>query len=228
MTPEEQALELAKKSIEQVFEPYKDLLHSLLGPATTQIGLTLGDQLAFWRSKRAARFLKDFYQFALENDLKVKPVSPRLLLPIFENGPLEDDEDLYIRWIALLANAATCDKDSQILPCFPDILKQLTAEEAQFLDKAYNEVIRDTEARRSRSTVDPTFYGDGGNIHIGGDLLKSASPIMVDDLERLKLVTRIDVPLTFDRLTNTFPAANHLYISELGRAFVRACRLPNK
>jgi hypothetical protein len=42
MTPEEQTLELAKKSIEQVFEPCKDLVSDLLGPATTQFGLALG------------------------------------------------------------------------------------------------------------------------------------------------------------------------------------------
>jgi hypothetical protein len=226
-TPEEQALELAKKCIEQVFEPYKDIVHNLLGPATNQIGLSLGDQVAFWRSKRLLRFLKDFYQFALDSGFKMKPIPPRLLFPICESASLEDEEDLYTRWIALLANAARTDYDSEILPCFPDILRQLTAEEAQFLDRAYDEFTNDAEKRRAEIlATNPDFKGDVEILGLSGRVLRSVHPVLIENLERLMLVTRMNVPLSFDdKMSHTFPPANHLYISELGKAFVRACRV---
>jgi hypothetical protein len=50
---------------------------------------------------------------------------------------------------------------------------------------------------------------------------------MLENLERLMLVTRTNVPLSLDdKIVNTIPPANHLYVSELGKAFVRACRTP--
>jgi hypothetical protein len=223
-------LELAKKCIEQVFEPFKDVAHSLLSPAATQVGLSFGDQAAFWRSKRLLRFREAFYQYALAHGLKVKPVSPRLLFPICENACLEDDENLYTRWITLLANAAT-DCGVEVLPCFPDILKQLTAEEAQFLDSAYNETTIGAEKRRTEVLANnPTVKMNGelaGSLGISGRILNSVNPVMIDNLERLRLVTRNMVPLSVDdKVHHTFPPANHLYVSELGKAFVRACREP--
>lgn len=227
---ENDGLELLKKCIEQVFEPYKDVAHSLLSPAATQIGLSFGDQAAFWRSKRLLRFQEAFYQYAADHGLTVKPVSPRLLFPICENACLEDDEDLYIRWIALLANAAT-DRDVEVLPCFPDILKQLTAEEAQFLDSAYDESTIHSEKRRTEILANnPTVKMNAelaGSLGISGRILNSVNPVMIDNLERLRLATRNRVPLSVDdTVQHTFPPANHLYVSELGKAFVRAYREP--
>jgi len=222
-------LELAKKCVEQVFEPYKDVMHSLLSPAATQIGLSFGDQAAFWRSKRFLRFQETFSQYAVDHGLKVKPVSPRLLFPICENACLEDDDDLYTRWMALLANAAT-DRNGEVLPCFPDILRQLTSEEAQFLDSAYDEVTRDENERRHELIVNNSEAGLAGlsaPLYISVRLLESVPTVMIENLERLMLVTRNAVRLSLDdKLINTFPSANHLYVSELGKAFVRACREP--
>ena len=66
-----------------------------------------------------------------------------------------------------------------------------------------------------------------GSLGISGRILNSVNPVMIDNLERLRLVTRNMVPLSDDdKVHHTFPPANHLYVSELGKAFVRACREP--
>ena len=53
-----------------------------------------------------------------------------------------------------------------------------------------------------------------------------APSVMIENLERLMLVTRTNVPLSFDDENfYVMPPVNHLYVSELGRAFVRACRV---
>ncbi len=73
----------------------------------------------------------------------------------------------------------------------------------------------------------PGFRGDVGMMGISGKILESLDSVMLDDLERLNVVTRINVPLSFDNkiVLKTGPN-NHLRISQLGKAFVRACRLP--
>jgi hypothetical protein len=49
---------------------------------------------------------------------------------------------------------------------------------------------------------------------------------MLENLERLMLVTRTSLPLSLDdKIVNTTPPANHLQVSELGKAFVLACRI---
>ena len=227
MNEGEQGLELAKEGVKQLIEPVTDIVKQLLGPAAAEIGLAWGDSLRFWRLKRTVRLLEDVKRVTSDAGLQLKPVAPRLLFPILEAASLQDDEDLHRRWVALLTNAARTDYD-QILPCFPDLLRQLTSEEAQFLDRAYDEVTRDAEKRRVEILdKNPGFKGDVGFLGISGRILQSVHPVLIENLERLMLVTRMNVPLSFDdKILNTMPPANHLYVSELGKAFVRACRLP--
>jgi hypothetical protein len=101
------------------------------------------------------------------------------------------DEDLHQRWVALLTNVARTDFEGEILPCFPDILKQLTSEEAQFMDRAYDELTRDAEKRRVEILdKNPGFKGDVGFLGNSGRMLQSVHPVLIDNLERLMLVTR--------------------------------------
>lgn len=231
MTPDE--LELAKEGIKeavkQTLAPVQDIVRQVSGPAATEVGLMLGDYLRFWRIKFAVGFLEKVGQVATKAGLKLKPVAPRLLFPILDAATLNDEEDLQQRWVALLINAAKGDdSDIDVLPAFPDILKQLTSTEAQFLDKAYDESVNDAERRRVEIlAANPDFKGDTGILGISGTLLRTIQPILVDNMERLKLVTRTNVPLSFDdKISHTFPSGNHLYMTDLGKAFVRACRLP--
>jgi len=50
--------------------------------------------------------------------------------------------------------------------------------------------------------------------------------VMLENLERLMLLTRTNLRLSFDdKIVNTMPPANHPYVSELGKVFVLACRI---
>jgi hypothetical protein len=50
---------------------------------------------------------------------------------------------------------------------------------------------------------------------------------MLDNMERLRLVSRNSVHLDLlETRTNTIPSGKRLYVSEFGKAFVRAFRLP--
>jgi len=173
--------------------------------------------------RKAVRLFKDVEQAAQEGGFRLNPVAPRLFLPILESATSQDDEILHKRWVALLTNAARTDFDTEMLPCFPDILKQMTSEEALFLDKVYDEATRDVDARRAQALANNPMLGildPTGTRGVSGELLKLLPSVLVENLEHLKLVTRIDVPLRLhDEMANYFAHANHFYISNLGLAF---------
>jgi hypothetical protein len=232
MTPDE--LELAKEglkeSIKQSLAPFQDLLRQLFGPAATEAGLAWGDSTRLWRVKRLVQCLDDFREFAMKRGLKLKPVAVKILFPLLEGATLEDDDDLHQRWVALLINAASTDYENEIPAYFPDILKQLTRDEARLLDSAYDELTVGAEKRRAElQSKHPNFKGDAvAMLGISGKLISTVHPMAVDNLERLRLVTRNLTALAVDdALANTMATGNHLYMTELGKAFVNACRFPS-
>jgi hypothetical protein len=229
----ELAKEVAKEAVKQTLAPVQEIVHELSGPAATEVGLMFGDTLRVWRLKRAVRYLQDVKEIASKAGLRLKPVAPRLLFPILDSASLEDDKDLHQRWVALLTNAARTDFDGDVLPSFPDILKQLTPAEAEFLDRAYDETTIHAARRRVEIRLNNPHLNVSDELAtalgISGRILSSLPSVMIENLERLMLVTRTNVPLSLDdKIVNTMPPANHLYVSELGKAFVRACRVPTK
>lgn len=154
---------------------------------------------------------------------------PRTLFPLLEGATLEDEEDLHRRWLALLVNTARIDYDKEVLPYFPDILKQLTSEEARFLDAAYDEMTTGAEQRQTDIRASNPHLGGSQTFDLGtsGKLIGSIHPIAIDNLERLRLVTRNRGGLSLDnKIVFATAGGNHLYVSDLGQAFVVACRLP--
>jgi hypothetical protein len=227
MTLEDQSLEVAKEGVKSLLAPIADIIKSLLGPSADEIGMAGGDWFRVWRLRRTIPLLTEVAKIASDAGLQLNPVAPRLLFPLLETASLQDDEDLHRRWIALLANAAT--HRVEVHPCFPEILGQLTSQEAQFLDQAYDEdedLIYKNKARLENPHIDipydfTTAYG------ISGGILSSIESILIDNLERLNLVNRSDAPLTVNGSPiHISPHTNHLYITKFGKRFVEVCRIP--
>ena|ERR1051326_3125766 len=226
----ELAKEGVKEAVKQTLAPVQEIMRQLSGPAATEVGLMLGDAMRVWRLKRAVKYLEDVREVVSKANLALKPVAPRLLFPILDAASVEDDEGLHQRWIALLTNAARTNFDGEVLPSFPDILKHLTSAEAQFLDEAYNETTIYAEQRRAEIRLSNPHLNVSDELAtalgISGRLIGSLPPLMIENLERLMLVTRTNLPLSLDdKIVNMMPGQNHLYVSELGKAFVRACRI---
>lgn len=234
MNPQEdQGLELAKEGVKELLTPVTDVLRDLLGPAAKEIGLGLGDSFRVWRLKRIVRLLEDVRQIASRAGLRLKPVAPRILFPLLEAASLEDDEDLHQRWAALLTNAASPEFDARVLPPFPDILSHLTSIEAQFLDRAFDEVTQeDAKIRVAFREGNPGItLVPLVNSPISEKTLAIIQPVMVENLERLMLLSRtghVSHSPEQAEVRNIFLPANHLYITQFGRAFVQACRLPRE
>jgi hypothetical protein len=231
----ELAKEVAKEAVKQTLAPVQEIVRELSGPAATEVGLMLGDFVRVWRLKRAVKYLEDVKEVASKAGLLLKPVAPRLLFPILDSASLEDDNDLHQRWVALLTNAARTDFDDEVLPSFPDILKQLTAQEVQFLDRAYDEVTAGEETREIQHRIQVLSGFPFLEHPVRKTTLELIRPVMLDNLQRLMLLKRDNGIYTslredghtwFDPTRVTKEFENAVYITAFGRAFVRACRIP--
>jgi hypothetical protein len=232
MTAEEQALELGKEAVKQAFQPVQDIVTRVAGPAATEVGLMLGDALRVWRLRRAVRLWQDVKQFASEANLELHPVTPRLLFPILDAATLNEDEDLHMRWVALLTNAAASE---QVLPSFSEILKQLRPEDARFLDRAYDEVTL-AEQNREIQNRTPLISSFDYLMHpVRQSTLELIDTVTFDNFSRLMLLRRDNgvyvsggEPSTSFEQQVSQELENAVYLTELGRAFISACRLPTK
>ena len=133
MRDEENAAVAIKTGIEQLFVPLHELLDKLLGPAATEVGLTLGDSVKVWRFKRQLRLLQEVKRLIEHSGKDIQSIATRLFFPVLEAASIEDDDDMQTRWAALLANEAT--NVGSVHPSFIDILKQLAPDDARLLDR---------------------------------------------------------------------------------------------
>ena len=204
--------ELVKAGVQGLVQgamgPFTSLLDKLLGGAAEQVGLALEGSARSYRwfrtTKRTVRYFNRTQELLSEAGIEPRSVPLKLLRPLFENGTSENEDDLQDKWAALLANSAA--GEQEIMPAFPEILKQMTSQETHFLDRAYGEAINEEErlvaSRHPEHRAEPPEW-----VRISGQLLESFNPVMLDNLERLGVITRNSVPLIKHQLPTRFRQA---------------------
>ena len=107
-------------------------------PATEIAGM-ITDKLRFVRWQRLLLTVdevnRNLHQRGVED---TRTVSPKLALPIFEESSLEEDQTLHSMWNGLLANAMDAQFHDEIRYAYTEIIKNLTARDAQLLHALYN------------------------------------------------------------------------------------------
>jgi hypothetical protein len=217
MNGEDNAELVIKTGIEQMFVPLHQLLDKLLGPAATEVGLTLGDSVKVWRFKRQIRMLQELKRLVEHPGKDIKPIATRLFFPVLEAASIEDDDNMQTRWAALLANEAT--NVGSVHPSFIDILRQLAPDDARLLDK-----LCDACERNKSPKVRPT--GDMSHDLEMESILQSHE----DSLENLVRLGLIQSEYEMqNRGYRDLPPTdlNSWYeLSDFAVRFVRACRAP--
>jgi len=96
------------------------------------------DKLRFVRWQRLVK-MSDDVNAILEGRgvLDARAVPPKLALPIFEEGSLEEDENLQKLWSQLLANAMDPNFNGELRYGFVDIIKNITGTEVAILNCFY-------------------------------------------------------------------------------------------
>ena len=104
----------------------------------TELAGMLTDRLKFARWKRLVDMEDQVNEILKARGLSdTRSVPPKLALPLLQEASLEDDADLQQLWNRLLANAMDPSFSDDIRVGFVDMIKGLTARDAQILNSLY-------------------------------------------------------------------------------------------
>lgn len=220
MTEDLTGLGKAAEAFSELTKEVRDFFAKLFGPTAEEGGQLIGEQLRFWRFKNGVRIAEQAQKILESKGIEPKAVPAKILIPLLENASLEEDENLQIKWVSLLAEAAS---GHEIHPSFPKILSELGSADAKILEFLFHNHQQEEE-RRFSTTKDITISAGlpGMCEQMFEDYLKieyQAIRISLGNLIRLNLCTPKDyiVEGEFDpnpKLNNRF------FLSSLGIAFM--------
>lgn len=183
-------------------------------PIDEAVGM-LTDKLRYSRWERRQRLIERSKQFIEERDIKgeLKPVTPKIALPIIENASLEDNDELQDLWARLIASSVDPNFDGTLRTAFIDILKQLEVIDVHILNYIYNKYLKEIESntkqiKHSKNPNLKIYNLNGNRVPIWGKIVIKNLGISgisymesIDNLIRVRCVAsfindkEIEVPL---------------------------------
>lgn len=186
---------VAEKGIESV----QSFLGKLLGPAATEVGFLLADKVRVFRFNNQIKIFSKVKEKVEENNLTLKQVSLKTIIPLLDFSSLEDDETLQEKWINLTVNFIDANKKYEST-IFPYLLNQLTSEEVQILDNMYNDFL----------------INNYSTLKING--------VIKSNLIRLGLVETVINRRILKRLSiSNLGSENRVLLTDLGKEFILCC-----
>lgn len=240
-----QPKDVLEVGLKALFGPVHEIFIKLTGPAAESYGLMWSESIDLRRQKRLIKGLVEVKKMVDEADFDPQMVPDKLLLPIFEGMSLEDDEDLYTMWAALLANAANPANNEKVRPGFVAMLKQMSAEEAKLLGWMYDTLFLEFVVQTSTQAflINPKVPNAYNNLTSGlSEALDQSLPVTSAKLvDVYKQITagrgnKKECYVSIDGLLSAQVIAKHqneeknmetdFYVTARGLAFVEACRTP--
>jgi len=202
--------EIGKIASSGAADKLMELVLKGFGPSVEKLGLIGGDFVGefSWNNLRRihARMRKKLEQA----ERKPKAIPLRLLVPILESASVEDDKTLQEMWAGLLATASQ--ETDKFSPSLAETLKQLTPDEARFIDKLYRE--------RSKKTRGARFFHS--KINPIGFRAEAPPGVSAETFERLGLIRRV-YGLTRGDSPDEKEVGYLLEMTEYAQKFMRAC-----
>jgi Abortive infection alpha len=201
----------------------KSFLDKLIGPPLEEVGGLMADQVKFFRFKQQVKIINKAQETIKKSGIEPGKISLKTLVPILENGSLEEDDSMTDRWSGLLATAAKKGGEEIVRPCFAEILKELSPTEAVVLDGIYDMIQKVGIPREEWDSRGGT--SDTLKKHLGLSDLEYA--LSIDNLFRLRLCSMPSTNMAFlddPSLKFQVTTKNIVCITELGYQFVTACR----
>lgn len=132
MTDESKALEETAKTTGKAI----DFVNRIFGSSLEELGCIVHDKIKFYRWKKCIELVERaqalLQQRALTGELV--PIPLRIGIPLLDAASIEEDEKLKEMWAQLIANSADPNTRMDVHPGLIEILKQLTPDEAKFID----------------------------------------------------------------------------------------------
>ena len=208
-----------------VAEKTADFFARVFKAPMEEIAYIVTDKLRFVRWIRLTRMSEEVDAILESKGVTdTRAVPPKLALPIFEDASLEDDSNIQHLWNHLLANAMNPNFNSDLRYGFIDMIKNITAKEAQLLDEFYSVLEQEDKVRPLSQLFD---------YSVTKDQLMSALRLEPDDyavaannLMRLQLVAPAvlagSIKMGSEPIT-VFKGINAITLTPLGVLFIEAC-----
>lgn len=173
----------------------------------------LADIVRYRRVAHQAKLLMRAAAKIKASGLPAHAVPDKTLRAILEEGTMEDDESMQERWANLLSNAAIAKDGEPLKIAYPKILAELEPAEAQVLERPV-----------TRSPDLMTNPAETFGFETTSDLVGLPE---LYNLERLGLLRwALSTGATWGEVADAIVNIDGVQITELGWAFVQACRAP--
>jgi hypothetical protein len=217
------------KSVAATVENISDIVNKLAGPLSEEVGMLFGDKVRVYRVKNWIRTTLKTERLLREAGLSPNAVPPRLFLPIMEASSVEENELLQDMWAGLLATASQ--ETDDISPSFIETMKQLTPNEARFLQGLYEDSLREMNetmlSRFQKRTL--AKYPISARIFLRPPGEPRKPWASSEPYERLGLVRReydVKTKLLDGEAISDAEIVWRFFFTEYGIGFMRSCRGP--
>jgi hypothetical protein len=200
-------------------------------PVECAVGM-ISDKLRFMRWERQVRMVDKCEEIIIKRKIegKLRPVPPKLALPIMENASLEENDQLQDLWANLLTSALDPSFNGLLRSAFIDIIKQLEVVDAHILHFLYTNYQAAIKSKEVLENESPSNIGWSKEEII--ETLIISLPIYydsVDNLMRVRCVSSLVLicngikagkeSMTIDK------GHDVICLTSLGKSFVEACMI---
>jgi hypothetical protein len=210
-------------TVEGLISPVAEMFRQITGGAAEEVGEALKNYVRSVTSRRLPRLMAISKEMFERANIVPRPVPPKLLMPILENGSVEEDDELQDRWAALLVNCSQANDD--FMPAAPEILKQLNAYEVLLLQMCYEFVSINAHghpalAKKPLNEVYQKWFTvlveKYGFMRFSGSLGHAyRQAAMMDNLKRLGLL----------ELKPAGDGESNIHLTMLGFRFIELCQI---
>lgn len=190
-------IDITSTAVEKGIDLIKGFVEKIVGSSFEETGLLLADNVKLLRFKNQIKILNKAQKIVEQNDISIKQISLKALVPLLEYSSLESDVTLQDKWANLLVNFIDINEKYEST-IFPFILNQLSTKEI-------NEIVRIYE----NTSV------DSRTIKISG--------VDKSNLIRLGLIEEYSLSsVLFIRKKNELRPIKY-QLTELGKEFIKCC-----
>lgn len=197
----ENKFDITSTAIEKGIDLIGGFIEKLAGSTIEEAGLMFGDKIRIRRLTNQIKIFSKAKSIAEENNISIRQINLKTLVPLLEFSSLEEDETLQQKWANLIVNFSDSSKNYES-SVFPFILSQLSREEIIELEAIYKNKIWHSFKKPLVPSIHRANF-----IRLG---LTDAMIYTTQNKDREDLV--------FDTFTGG------IKITELGKQFVECCR----
>jgi hypothetical protein len=189
----------------------------ILGPAADEIGEIGRDYVKGLRTRNVGRTLTDAATLLDATGREAQAVPLKVLDPLLNAASMEEEATLAEKWAALLANAADPAQQAPVQPAFVEVLRQLTATDAQVVSRLY-QAAEHSSGTEKMHTVFPA------GMMSGLKLTQDQMRLSMDNLIRLQLCKPVATYGGYS--TESFEMPSAVLMTTFGLRFIQSCTPP--